>query len=299
MKKLLDKILLSILWILLISIGCLFWCEQKYNFNIFSKSHWKYLSELQATNTLINNSFYLSLIISIAICLFGLYIIVRPHFRCIALKHQNKTIQPIDDIPAHIQKEHTQPQIKKDIPIELKDNQNDMPLSYTQKFTRPPRLTLNQTQIISHTQTTSKAKELTNNLLQDKNYLYDIFSEYGYKIKKCNKIGKLHPDLLAINSPNIIWIGAIGIDSTTMTDAINSISDIFNETLDDIEIQINAFIIKPTIKNSDNIFYFNSTDDLKYYISKHPATEITNEDQENFDAYSEYIDTVLSYIGKI
>ena len=45
---------------------------------------------------------------------------------------------------------------------------------------------------------------------------------------------------------------------------------------------------------------FHSIDELRQYVATRPNTAPANtDDTENFNAYSEYIDTVINYIGKI
>ena len=50
---------------------------------------------------------------------------------------------------------------------------------------------------------------------------------------------------------------------------------------------------------NDNILIFKSTEELKTFINEHPAATIEGNDQENFDSYSEYIDTIIQYIKNV
>ena len=70
--------------------------------------------------------------------------------------------------------------------------------------------------------------------------------------------------------------------------------------MDDIEININAFIIDATdTQSDDSIIYFKTVDDLRTYINEHQNVPPDEDEIENFDAYSGYIGTVIDYIGKI
>ena len=83
---------------------------------------------------------------------------------------------------------------------------------------------------------------------------------------------------------------------------IQKLDSVFKETLEDITININAFIIDTFNKyNSvnDGMLIFKSVDELKDFIKQHPADTITETDQESFDSYSEYIDTIIQYIKNI
>jgi hypothetical protein len=44
---------------------------------------------------------------------------------------------------------------------------------------------------------------------------------------------------------------------------------------------------------------FHTTDEIRDYISQHPADSVDESDQEGFDAYSEYIDTIIKYIKNV
>ena len=47
------------------------------------------------------------------------------------------------------------------------------------------------------------------------------------------------------------------------------------------------------------LMVFKSIDELKEFITEHPADKITDEEQESFDSYSEYIDTIIQYIKNL
>ena len=44
---------------------------------------------------------------------------------------------------------------------------------------------------------------------------------------------------------------------------------------------------------------FHNLDEIKEFISKHPADKIEGNEQENFDAYSEYMDTIIKYVKNL
>ena len=51
--------------------------------------------------------------------------------------------------------------------------------------------------------------------------------------------------------------------------------------------------------NNNALMIFKSIDELKEFIKQNPADEITENDRESFDSYSEYIDTIIQYIKNI
>ena len=50
---------------------------------------------------------------------------------------------------------------------------------------------------------------------------------------------------------------------------------------------------------NDSVMVFKSVDELKTFVQNNPADKLTEDDQENFAAYSEYIDTILQYVKNI
>ena len=85
MKIRFDNFLLCILWLLAMTLGTSFWFGTIYGFDIFSSAHWEYISYLQASQTPIKTSFYISVAIVIFMTIFGMYLILRPHMRKIRL----------------------------------------------------------------------------------------------------------------------------------------------------------------------------------------------------------------------
>ena len=73
-------------------------------------------------------------------------------------------------------------------------------------------------------------------------------------------------------------------------------------SLEDVYINMTGVVIDApdaATAEFDNILMFNDLDGLREYISAHPNAPLPDDDNGNFDAYSEYIDTVINYIGKI
>ena len=90
-------------------------------------------------------------------------------------------------------------------------------------------------------------------------------------------------------------------DINKLQSAINRLDGIFTDTLEDIKININAFLIdtKNTYQSNDTIFVFKTLEELKTFVTELPPAwpkDMSNADQENFDAYSEYIDTIIQYV---
>ena len=128
-----------------------------------------------------------------------------------------------------------------------------------------------------------------------------MFESAGYVYKGAPRIRGVQIATIAIGTGEVLWIGAVGVNNADMQRAVQTLSGVFSDTLDDIEIHINPFIITPsdTADSDTGILQFANVDQLREYIMAHPNTPVDAEESENFDAYSGYIGTVVDYIGKI
>ena len=135
---------------------------------------------------------------------------------------------------------------------------------------------------------------------QDWPEIREIFSLAGYVIKPEPFINGKKMALLAIGTDEVLYLGAVGISISEMQGCVNKLEKLFSDTLEDIEIHVHAFVLNPTDKadNSD-ILTFDTIDELRDYMNTHRNKPLPDEDVENFAAYSEYITTVIEYIGKL
>ena len=168
---------------------------------------------------------------------------------------------------------------------------------------RPPKLNLprNMAQIAAqqHQIQTDKINS-EQQTEQDNIEIAKIFTDNNYLVKKNAAISGLKTNLFAIGNNEQLWIGAVNCDIKLMQSAINQLNSVFTETLEDIAIHINAFIIDTFGKYSttDGINVFHNIQELSDFISAHPGDTIEDFDRENFEAYSEYIDTVITMLYK-
>ncbi len=332
MKNKIDKILLGLLWLLAITLGASFWFNTVYGFNIFASQHWQYLGFMQASQTPIRTTFYISLILAVIIAFGGLYILVRPKFRNFRLPiirierrpkqtnntPQNPPIQKQIDAPSPVKKTENHAHTA-DTPTNetastldiLTPEQTPAPIAPPMpSMPRPPRLKMPVTSnytpaptATNNTPTPNTSSLVTNTPdVTDMPIVREIFRDAGYAIKTNPKISGVQTTLIAVGTNEVLWIGAVGVKTTDMRRAVETMQSVFVDTLEDIEIGINAFVINaPDAATSEfqDILMFDSADQLRQYISEHPNTPPDADDQENFDAYSEYIDTVLTYLGKM
>lgn len=293
MRNFLEKFLISCLLIISILLGLSFWLNVKYSFNMFSAKHWLFLSQLQASNAKIEFGFYTSFIIAFVVFLFGTLAIF-------SIKHEQKTAV---SVPQNTPQPNVVQQIQPaTIPVA---EQTNTPIPQYGPIVRPQRLNLpkNMAAIAAHNfeQQKNIPQKQTPQESPYNSVIKDIFEKAGYTIKQNPVISGFTTNLFAIGNNEIVWMGGIDSDITKVKNAVAKLNDTFQETLDDISIHIHAFILdtRHIYENDDTVLIFHDTDEIREYISKHPADSISENDQENFDAYSEYIDTIIKYIKNI
>lgn len=314
MRTRLDNILLGILWLLAATLGTNFWFNTKYGFNIFSAQHWQYLAYLQASQAPVTPSFYISLGICVFITIFGLYFLIQPKFRKIVLPIMKNKTQQTEHKPEpathDIAPESPKTDASEIVPQATTIQPQTPPANSAAAVSsphpmRPPRLTLPATNsytsapISSNTNNTTPA---TNNDNADNVALADIFTKNGYTVKTNPYIAGWRPNLFAIGANEVMWIGGVGVTTDQINKTISKLNQIFSDTLDGIYINITGFSINaPDAQTAEfnDVLLFNTIDDLGAYMALHPNATLSADEKENFDAYSEYIDTVINYIGRL
>ena len=293
MRDKLDNFLLATLWLLASTLGICFWFNIRFGFNIFSSAHWHHLAYMQASQNPVSPAFYISMVISVIVVICGLYLLIRPRFRKfqIPVRETSKPTQNIQPQPiAPIQTPTVAPP-----PAPTPE---PAPVTTEPGLTRPPRLNIAITPQLHSAplpqqpiQPPSQSSELR-----------EIFEGAGYTVKNNPRIGTVRPELFAIGTNEVLWIGAVGIPTTDLQHAIDTVNQIFSDTLDDIIINVNGFVISAPDANAPgapDILTFDKIDTLRQYINEHRNPPLGEDDNGNFDAFSAYISTVIDYLGKI
>ncbi len=293
MKNKLEHILLSALLGLSVLLGLSFWLNTIFSFNLFCPAHWEEFAKLQASHTPITTGFYVSFAVAIFLFAIGIYLIYRPTTHHVVTQTQKDDIVRAPVI-TNIHQEQTE---KEQIVVQT------LPVS------RPPRLNLpnNMAQIVAQNNQHKEPSPTKNQ--QDKPsenpynpIVSEIFASAGYIIKPNPTISDFVPNLFAIGANEIVWIGGIDCDVEKIMNAVEKLQSVFQSTLEDIPINVNAFVLD-TINRYDSenssMLIFKSIDELKEFVSEHPADKIADEEQESFDSYSEYIDTIIQYIKNL
>ena len=293
MKNKFEHFLLSILLTISVLLGLSFWLDTKFGFNIFLATHWENLAQLQAQHKSVNIIFYISIGIAILILIFGLYIINQTQRKNI--KEQN-----VQDL-----------KIPTSLPIKEETKSPDIPIPTTQiNLVRPPRLNLPKNMAeIAAKQNEQKNMYAAQNKAQNgfvqpniwDNTLKDIFERSNWVIKTNPKISGFVPNLFAIGANENLWIGAVDCDKEIMKKSISKLQEIFTDTLPDIPIHIFGFIIDThnIIEQDDDILIFHDINELKDYMSDKTNNIEDPDEIDNFNAYSDYIDTIIQYIKNI
>lgn len=304
MRKFFEHLLLSILLIISVVLGMTFWLNTKFGFNLLSAKHWQELASLQAAHTPIDKTFYISLGVGVFILIFGLYLIFRPRFR--KLPKPVISQQPIPQQPVVVQKQPEPKQVQQTQPVqntqpEPQPQEQDVPVSAL--MNRPPKLNLpkNMEALAQNNYMKQQNSVSDNNVSQQNTTIYDqelrnIFEQNSYVVKPNLTISGLKTNLFAIGNHEVLWMGAVDCDMNKLKASIGKLRALFEETLEDIPINIFAFILdtKNVYTPSDDIMVFHSIEEISEFISNNPADNIDEDEKENFDAYSDYIDNIIS-----
>lgn len=290
MKKHIETILSSVLLGTSVLLGLSFWLNIKFGFNLFYAAHWDELAKLQASHIKIDTGFYISIGIAIFIFIFGLYLIFRPRLRKIFTNKSNENINVSQ--PIYI-RQKTDTKTETLSPIYL---------------TKPPKLNLPKNAATFMAQHHSTQQPVAQEAHKEPNRitLYDeqlskIFSDAMYLVKPNIKIAGFTSNLLAIGKDEILWIGGVDCDINIFKKAIDKLKSVFTDTLEDIPINVFPFILdtKKIYDSDENIMVFHNIEDVQNTISQNPNPKDSDTDQENFDAYSDYIDTIIQYVKNI
>ena len=297
-----NFLLLGTLWILAIVLMLDFWLNTMYNFNMFSGAHWQYVAQLQATKQPIATGFFVSITLAITACILGLYILFRPRFRKIKIAQP----QPKNQVTPVVQQNVATTPVMPQNNIEQHNIEQPKPTINIQPIIqRPPHLHIQPTTFAPKTTSQNQTQPLQqptnqpNNKLMYTDEMRDIFAKSDYRVLTPKTIKNVPLSLIALGAGETLWLGAVNISHEQMTDVMLAFKSIFQEILDDIDI--NAFIIKPTDQTGvDAIMDFESIDDLSVAITEQPNDtdpDSSDDESNNMDAFAGYIETVITYLG--
>ena len=289
-----NYILLGTLWCLAIVLGLDFWLNTVYNFNMFSRNHWQFVANLQAANKPIATGFYIAITIAITACIFGLYMLFRPRFRKIIFTTTPENISKSEPIT------QTQNTVVPEPALEQPTIQP--PIATQPTIQRPPHLHIQMHQ--RATPIIKPAPEQTPEpKISEPRYTHEfreIFEKNKYKVLTPKTISNLPLSLIALGTNEILWLGAYGVSHEQMLNVMAAFKSVFNETLQDIDIDVNGFIMNPTDDTHiDAILDVKTLDELSELFAEHPNEPESESDAAagTMDAFAGYIETVITYLG--
>lgn len=320
-----NYILLGTLWCLAILLLLDFTMNTVYNFNIFSAAHWQFVANIQAANRPIAPGFYVIISLAIILCIAGLFILCRPRLRKIILKTNDATPQaphippvqaePVKPVPVALEPAVSQqstpismpePKLATESLIQPEPTITPQPekqAEQTPVIQRPPHLHIQKGIHVAPPKprpTEQKPVDVEKPVALYVDELRDIFEKNNYRVLSAKTISGVPLSLIALGSDETLWLGATDISHEQMTNVMLAFQSVFKETLEDIEIDINAFIINPTDTDSvDAILDFDSVTSVDHAINAQPNEPESAADAEsgNMDAFAGYIETVLTYLG--
>ena len=282
-----NSTLLCTLWILSIVLVLDFWLNTAYNFNMFSNAHWQHIASLQAQNKPIKTGFYIAIALAISGGIFGLYMLLRPKTK----KSTPDTETHTDSIPVPDTPE-PQPVVQ------------TIPSVAQPAIQRPPHLHIQASRPLTPPKPVQTATPIsqTNKPVKPQytDELKKIFEDNKYRVLNPKTIANVQLSLIALGTNETLWLGACDISHEQMADVMLAFQSIFKETLEDIDIDINSFIINPSDDEFvDSIIDCKSIDELSNVINKNPNKPESESDKEagNMDAFAGYIETVITYLG--
>lgn len=293
-----NCILLGTLWTLAIVLVLDFWLNTAYNFNMFSNAHWQFVANIQASHQPIASGFYIAIIIAICACIIGLYVLLRPRFRKIILTSPQPVVAPTPQqaiTPTNTSAESGDTQQSTSTPI----------VAPQPKLQRPPHLHIQMHNTITSPKPVQAQPmpSITKNTQKEPRYTHEfreIFTKNGYRVLTPKTISGIPLSLIALGTNETLWIGACDISHEQMVNVILDFKAVFKETLEDIEIDINGFIINPSDNDTvESVLDFDSVPELSDAIDENPNEPESDADKEsgNMDAFAGYIETVLTYLG--
>ena len=262
---------------------------------------------MQATGLAVKPSFYISMVVIIFIVIIVLYKLLQPRLRQITSPVFDLTSNPsVTPSAVPVQQPVAPTVVQNTVAVEpamAQQNSQEQVKKEDQQIARPPRLNIpNAPRVtaVPRVPLTSAPQQRINHDAEYAN-IRNIFESAGYVYKGQTKIKSVPSAIIAIGTNEVLWIGAVGVKNADMQNAIQTLSGVFSDTLDDIEIHINAFVVAApdATEAPADILQFATVDDLRNYIAGQPNTPPDTDEKENFDAYSGYIGTVIDYIGKI
>ena len=316
--KRIDRFLIGILWVNAVIIAALWFFDRFFSFNLMSGMHWRYLAELQVLGN-VDVRLYASFVLFVVISLVGLYFLIVPWHRKIVMVqsalYQSSALQPTTDQTL-------------DIGIEEKE-EFFIPV-------RPPRLNLSNV-FIPTKQEARDINNATPILVTSSEFrikIRDLLTRIGFIAKDMHEIEGIKFDFCVIGTDDILMIGLLSSEQGEITASeqgesmwnvdgrsfkspvaqilmvVQKLQDLFDDVLDDgFQVNIIPFVfVEGTIINLSeiqsvwntlgiNVFF--DMESLEEFLNKNKPRELDEDEKSEFNAYSEFIDTVADHFSGV
>ena len=131
--------------------------------------------------------------------------------------------------------------------------------------------------------------------------MYDALTDAGYQISDLIRINGKHPAIVAIGTNEKLFIATLIDDYEILQNALKRIELCFADTLEGLHIDTHILCItnRDIDINDKRILRFANINTFEKYLKAHKNVRpSTQQDKDNFDAYAEYINTVMTYLFK-
>lgn len=131
--------------------------------------------------------------------------------------------------------------------------------------------------------------------------IYYMFTGAGYYISDLIRLDGKYPAIVAIGTNEKLFVATLVDDYEILKNVLKRFELCFADTLEGLHISTKVLCVtKREFKHNDeNIIRFDNIDSLKKYLTSHANVRpSTQQEQENFDAYAEYISVALEYLFK-
>jgi len=304
----LDKFLLGSLWIIVALLAMDFWLDTRFGFNMLLRGHWQYLANVQTSPDLaVDKWFYASLFVFAIILPLGLYFISRPSRR-IVLERRTAPVPTLGN-PGYL-------------PSAM--DTKAPPAMPTQPPARPPSIT-----VPTHLLVTNPAEHISTRadaplptVAPEPEYaakasdiepdVQDAVASAGYVLKNPPHIGDAPLSVWAVGTDETLVVGMVAgtyqEPLRKLNDWLEQVRTLISDTLDgSVQIRILPFMfIDGKITNRDEadalarsygIGIFDDIASLRNWFAENRNRPLKEDEREDFEAYSEYINTVAEYFN--
>ncbi|MDR1027628.1 MAG: hypothetical protein LBL46_04395 [Rickettsiales bacterium] len=267
-----ERFLVSVLWLSAMAILALWFFNMRFGFNILAHAHWEYLEELQLADQ-VAKDFYIAIAATGAIAIIGLYILIVPWHRRIKMQ---RAAAVADVFNASEQAEAAAKMPDMSRPPRL--NMNNMFIPTAREAIEIPKAAPMQMQAPAQAQPQFQSSEIE-----------DIIVNAGFQLKKPFRAAGVRIDFVGIGADEKMIIGTNDARAD-LSRAVEKIKGLFDEVLDDdLKINLVAFSTRD----------FADLGAAAAFVNANRARPQTDDDAEDFAAFSNFTDTVAGYFGNV